>query len=1504
MHPRSEKSPSPSPSPSPGRWKIIKRLLWTPERRVLIIQAEMQPHRSVLKAVQDTVQGPRGQALLREWLLLKNLKLSVLPQAEQLLFQGLFSEEQLPWLGFTQSFLEGEALEERLLRQKLLSPPEAHGLAKAVLLLLSRLEQARLVGLDLKPAHLFETRSGWKLIDVEQLAPPRPLSGPTLAGTPRYAAPELLEELPASISTELYSLGRVLLEALTGNLPMPEAPTLPARADALRRLPPLSEAVLQPLRAQAPGLAQLLPALLAPHPNQRPLHVQAALKLLGEAELTDSEGWLPPALSALQPTSEGLTPCPGQEKALKCLRDWLHNPTSAVPAAHRLTAPPGGGAKRFLDDACTQLQLEGVFVIRITSERSARPFALAERLLSQLQPTYRSSSLSSRARQNGPSTQGWGPEAERLAAFIAQLCRQLPSSTRLLLVVDAPHRLDEPSQRLLAALLPTLEDARLLLFLGCLPEPPAAALPQLQRCWEQLPGIELPHLTFEQARDITEARLRTTLNLPTLQALYTAAEQRAGRLVLGLKHFNTHHDVHQTVSYLRTLETPSEPVRLIVSWQKVEEATQQGELLLAQALAKSLLESTTTPALRTELLRRLAELALALDHPTEALKWLHQLPEQATERNEAAGLRTRLLYARAHKALEQPEQGLSWLEQLPQSPAWQDLTVEEQLASQCLEAYLALTSKHLTLAERQLPALLDFSQRADVLSRVPAAWLEPKVLAVWLRLLLPLPQTPEQQKPLTDELVQLVEQAKRANNRVQLTRVRSLLNAWAKHIQHPLALQWHEQEAQEAREAFALPQEASALANLGRLLLSQQALEQAEEVLTRAMTLFTRLGDSIGQRRALLLKTELYAQSGRPGSARQTLREVQALMLPQPHPTQQAWADYLDGLLRRREGLHADLLPGLQHTFERLHAAGEPELALGCGLELLEHLAELRQRDEARRLQPLLETLLASHGSVERQRRFHLVMATLNGATLEAEAPGRVTLQDLEWLKQLEKLVDPSGSLQELAGSVATTLEKLLGGKVLVMLRGPAGIVQDHTGLSPEQLPALSKSIAEHVLTNGESLHIPDLTASDQGHPFSAEPQLGATLRQRQHYRSVVCVPVRHASRLVGAFYVAHPQVGAVTEPLALQAIERVAQLTGKLLCWQDAELMAAQAEDLPSFGLVGKSPLMQRLRRQVHQVSGSERQNLTVLFRGESGVGKSTLAQILHSLRHGPHSKAPFISCDLTIIPEPLLGAELVGYAPSSGIENAEKGGKAGWFERANGGTLFLDEVQHLSLAHQKSLLTILSEGQVLRLGATQKTPFSCDLVLGTSKDLRELVEQGLFLKALANRMWINPISVPSLQARGPEDIRLLLEAEVRSILELPETALIDLSSYFTQAALIALQQYPWPGNVRELKNVMINERVCNSLKLRQRLDVELLTELTLTPLVVKRPGDFSPLDGLKLDALDMSFESFDLEILTPLRRRFLDRMIARYGTKRKAAEKLKLSRTTLDRLLNDMIP
>ncbi len=225
---------------------------------------------------------------------------------------------------------------------------------------------------------------------------------------------------------------------------------------------------------------------------------------------------------------------------------------------------------------------------------------------------------------------------------------------------------------------------------------------------------------------------------------------------------------------------------------------------------------------------------------------------------------------------------------------------------------------------------------------------------------------------------------------------------------------------------------------------------------------------------------------------------------------------------------------------------------------------------------------------------------------------------------------------------------------------------------------------------------------------------------------------------------------------------------------------------------LVGVSA---RFSATCHMLSRVAPTNATVLFLGETGVGKELLARTLHQI--SKRSDAPFIAVNCAAIPENLVESELFGV--EKGAFTGAITSRPGRFELAHNGTLFLDEVGTLSLAAQGKLLRVLQEKEIERVGGTATKKVNVRVVAATNVDMHEEVKEGRFREDLFFRLNIFPIRIPPLRERR-DDIPLLMETFLHRFVKAHERHVTG----FTPKAVEAMLSYDWPGNIRELENVV----------------------------------------------------------------------------------------------------
>ena len=223
---------------------------------------------------------------------------------------------------------------------------------------------------------------------------------------------------------------------------------------------------------------------------------------------------------------------------------------------------------------------------------------------------------------------------------------------------------------------------------------------------------------------------------------------------------------------------------------------------------------------------------------------------------------------------------------------------------------------------------------------------------------------------------------------------------------------------------------------------------------------------------------------------------------------------------------------------------------------------------------------------------------------------------------------------------------------------------------------------------------------------------------------------------------------------------------------------------------LAGGSPAFQSCLALARRAA---EQDFPVLLLGESGTGKELLAQAIHAASARSHG--PFVPMNCGVASDELLAAELFGYVEGA-FTGAVKGGRAGKIELAHGGTLFLDEVETMSPKMQVSLLRVLEEGRLVRVGAERPVALDVRVIAASNEDLKEAVNHRRFRLDLYHRLSPFPILLPPLRERRG-DIPLL----VRHLLG--QLGFAHLRA--TAEALALLGRYPWPGNVRELRNVLL---------------------------------------------------------------------------------------------------
>lgn len=222
-------------------------------------------------------------------------------------------------------------------------------------------------------------------------------------------------------------------------------------------------------------------------------------------------------------------------------------------------------------------------------------------------------------------------------------------------------------------------------------------------------------------------------------------------------------------------------------------------------------------------------------------------------------------------------------------------------------------------------------------------------------------------------------------------------------------------------------------------------------------------------------------------------------------------------------------------------------------------------------------------------------------------------------------------------------------------------------------------------------------------------------------------------------------------------------------------------------FGMVSEHPSM----KEIFALIESLKQTSTPVFiHGETGTGKELVARAIHE--NSPRKSGRFITVNCGAIAKELIESELFGHEKGSFTGASSQ--REGLFELANGGTLFLDEIGELPLELQPKLLRVLESGEIRRVGSSKNIQVDVRIITATHRNLFQEVQEKRFREDLYYRIYVLPITLPSLKERL-SDIDSLT------------THFLD-GRKISLEALEKLKNHPWPGNIRELKNVL--QRAC----------------------------------------------------------------------------------------------
>ncbi len=308
------------------------------------------------------------------------------------------------------------------------------------------------------------------------------------------------------------------------------------------------------------------------------------------------------------------------------------------------------------------------------------------------------------------------------------------------------------------------------------------------------------------------------------------------------------------------------------------------------------------------------------------------------------------------------------------------------------------------------------------------------------------------------------------------------------------------------------------------------------------------------------------------------------------------------------------------------------------------------------------------------------------------------------------------------------------------------------------------------------------------------------------------------------------------------------------------------------SSSMLYKSHLMKDVMDLTHKLSDVDS---PIVISGESGVGKTLLARVMHN--GSKRKDKPFININCGAIPKELMESELFGYEEGS-FTGAKKQGRKGLFEAANGGTLLLDDISELPYLLQSKLLQVVQDKEFMPIGSQKMKKVDVKIIAATNKDLKKLVYAGNFREDLYYRLSVFEINIPPLRDRK-DDIEILAFYFLNQCNETYKK-----NHKLSKEALNVLKYYSWRGNTRELSHLI------------ERLVV------TVNDYIIKPHHLPKGLFEINNHSSYSGQDSFD-DRIDEFKRNLIVEAYNKHKSSRKVANELKISQSKASRLIKQYL-